>query len=308
MSNTERFRPEGLDQYVGQEELKHKLSVYIKACNQEEQERPLPHVLLAGPAGYGKTSLAHLIAKELDEPMISLDLSSMNQMQFVSAIRRFEGGILMLDEIHRSSKPQLEMLLTLMDQGFVPTPSGGRVECSWLTVIGATTEPEKLPLPVQQRFTIHPEFVDYSDDEAAQIVSQMAWKAGVEMPSEMAKTLGHACVGTPRIARDLVMAYEALSCSGVPSVEEVLSLAGVDSEGLGSKHLHYLRALEQMDGLAGERALMAVLQTSSGALRDTERVLLKRRLITLSSRGRCLTALGDVKVRGERVGHRRGAA
>jgi Holliday junction DNA helicase RuvB len=298
MSNTEMYRPQGFDSYIGQAALKRTLSVYINSCTQPGRARPLPHIMLEGGPGMGKTSLAYLVAAAVDDPIINIDLAQMSPQKFISMLRRFGGGILFLDEIHRASKAQLEMLLKLMDEGFVPLPGGGRLTLGWLTIIAATTEPEKLPAALMQRFTIHPEFEDYTDEEAAQIVAQMARLGGVEIPADVCEALGHACAGTPRLARDLVMAHEALSYQMEPSVEDVLTLVGVDSEGLSSRHINYLKALDQMDGLAGERPLMACLQVSQGMLRDLERTLLKRKMITLTSRGRAITSLGDTRARG----------
>lgn len=121
------------------------------------------------------------------------------------------------------------------------------------------------------------------------------------MSAEMATVLGGACAGTPRLARDLVEAYEALSVSMAPTAKDVLDLVGLDVDGLSTKHVSYLKALDALDGVAGEKQLANVLQVNPSILQTLELVLFRRGLITYTARGRALTSKGDARVRGRNV-------
>jgi holliday junction DNA helicase RuvB len=294
------YKPQTLDDYIGQTELKRRLKIYMDAARATDQ--PLPHVLLAAHPGYGKSSLAILIAKYLEDPIFVVDLAGMSDTQFSAFWRRFPGGIVFLDEIHRATKKQLESLLTLLEDNYLASPSGYPIETPWLTAILATTEPERLPKALIERCQIAPEFSEYTDAEATQIVTQAAGRAGLVMPELVACGLGRASAGTPRLAVKLVKAYGALSKTMEhPKLEDVLDLCELDTDGLSKKHYAYLSALDRLDGLAGEKPLMNVLGLSSAsALADLERVLVKRDMMTYTARGRALLPAGDEAIRGLR--------
>lgn len=297
MSNTE-FLPTSLNEYVGQEDMKRRLRVYIEAS--QAMVKPLPHVLLTASPGQGKTALARVLANEVQDPLCIFDIAKMTPAQFTQAMTQFPGGVLFLDEVHLAKKPQQDQLLTVMEEGYMATPYGP-VEIGWLTVIAATTEPEKLSTAFISRFPIRPEFAPYTDKEAAHIVQQMARRAELTIPEEVALGLGKAAAGTPRMARDLVIAYRALAHGGQRvSIEQVLDLVGVDQEGLSEKHLQYLKILRQM-GFAGENIICARLRANPAVVRDLERVLLDRELIALTPKGRTLTAAGIARAAGKQA-------
>ena len=298
MSDPLRDLPTRFDDYVGQDEIKRRLGVYIEEA--KAKNTSLPHVLLTATPGQGKTALAHVIATELGDPLTVFDITHVQgPQQFLAQMRRFRGGCLFVDEIHRGKPHQLEGLLTLMEEGYIGTPGGGRLEVKWLTVIAATTNPEKMDKnapALRSRFPIQPEFVPYTDEEATDIVVGMARRGGVEIPTQVAEGLGRAAAGTPRMARNLVMAYRALTQSHQPGVDEVLDLVGIDSEGLGRDHGRYLEVLYKLDGLAGEANIRNMMQVAPEALKDIERVLFRKELITFTPRGRALTGDGWAKV------------
>ncbi len=296
----ESLRPTTLTDFIGQEGLKAKLMPYV--CEAIETQRPLAHVLLTSMPGCGKTTLAQVIGVELGDPVVSIDLSRMNDRQFVSFVRRFDGGVLFVDEIHRAKPATQELLLTLMEEGFVNTSYGGKVSIPWLCVVAATTEPHRIVPAVASRFPLKLDYDAYSDEELGQIVAGMAFDLGVEMSTEDANALGVAAGGIPRSARDLVRAWRALSFQGTPTVEGALVLTGRERDGLTQRHLEYMKKLDALDGVAGERVLSNVLRVHSSELLNLERFLLDRQYILLTSSGRALTGLGEARLRGQQIG------
>jgi holliday junction DNA helicase RuvB len=289
------LRALSFDEYVGQEPLKRRLAVHIQAAVADQ--RMLDHVLLAGPPGYGKTSVAQIIARDLGDPFACLTMP-VKPVALASLLRQWGGGILLLDEIHRASASQQEDLLNLLQDGYLQTPSGRRVEVQHLTIIGATTEPDKIIAPLYDRFPIKPTFVDYSDDEMADIVMGMADKVGLELDPAYALALGQASGGIPRNARQLVLATRDLyiSTGRDPIIADVLELCGTESDGLSAGHVEYLRHLADLGGHAGLQILATMLRLHPSIVCELERLLVKRQLVMYSSVGRELTELGFRRV------------
>lgn len=296
--NKNELRPLTLDDFVGQDKLKRNLSVFI--ADAIAQQRPLPHMLLVSEPGQGKTSLAGIIATAVGDPFEVFDLSKGGPGTLASFIRRHDGGIVLFDEIHRATKAQQEGLLELLDEGFVTTPGGGKVYASnWFTAIAATTEPDKIPGAVMDRFAFRPIFETYSDEEMATIVLGMAAKVGRPMEPEIARILGAASAGVPRQARNLVMAWDALS-SGTDekvSADAVLELSDVHADGLTAAHVRVLSTLERMDGIAGQGALCNILAMHPRTLSTLEKLLYRRDYIIFTPRGREITSAGSNRLR-----------
>lgn len=295
--DTTTLDPIAWGEFVGQQTLKTRLQVHIHAAFQET--RPLEHVLLAGPPGFGKTTLARLIAKELTDPIHTLVMPVQRKI-LIRELARFEGGVLFLDEIHALSKRDQEILLPVMDTGFVRDERGREYDCGFMTIVAATTEPDKLIAPLHDRFAIRPDFVPYTDEELGLIVELMADRAGVDLDVNMARVLGRAAGGVPRMARQFVYAARDLTHTlhRPATAAEVLDLCSVNPDGLTALHRRYLEVLDDQNGLAGAKTIEMLLRIPTAVITNLERLLLGRGLIEYTPSGRQLTPEGMAKVTG----------
>jgi Holliday junction DNA helicase RuvB len=291
---TDELRPRDWSSFIGQKKLKRRLQVHIRAAVAEG--RTLDHILLTGPPGFGKTTLSQLIADEMTNAFRSLTMPV--NKRHLDFILRTHTGVVLLDELHRAAKATQEDLLPVLEFGHLLSRSGMTYDVSDVTIIGATTEPEKIIPPLYDRFVIKPDFEDYSDTEMAEIVQSMADQASVSLRRGMAKELGRAAGGTPRNARQLVLATRDLTVTldKTPTPNQVLTLCGVGPDGLTDGHMRYLGALEQLGGQAGLKTVGNMLRLNEVVLRDLERLLVNKRLLTYTDRGREMTGDGYARL------------
>lgn len=300
--------PEWAD-YIGQEPVKRQIEVYMKSAKRRGDR--FPHTLLAsGFPGVGKTTLARLIAKSMGVKMVEL-VPPFNIYTLVEAARDlYDGDVLFIDEIHKladSGKRGAEILLKVLEDGVAFLPDGEVVQLDDITVIGATTDRDKLPEPVIDRFKVKPFFQPYTLPELTQIAVSFAARHDALniVDVDLAVGIGKACRGTPRLTEELVMAMRDLYYANgtKPTVEEMLAFVEVEPDGLGRQHIQYLTSLrqffprtvrdtEEIEYVVGEAAMQQILRETKQGLGRIENFLIERGLIDRTPRGRRLTDAG----------------
>ena len=280
------LRPTNWDEYIGQEQLKRRLKVSISGALQGN--RSLGHTLLFGPPGVGKTSLAALIAKEMWE-----DFEAKVCPVPPKVIRTHlmeQGGILFLDEIHRLKKGDQEDLLSILEDHQIQFANGTKVDIpTQFTIIGATTELKAVIEPLRDRFHHQPRFEPYTEIEMAQIFQMMCSRLGVDVSKEDAHALGRASAGVPRQAKRLALASRDLGTTHPPTV---LEFAQITPEGFTEDHLRYMEALNSLSGVAGIDILANYLNLPKDVLVDLEKLLIDRKTIEYTPKGRSLLVKG----------------
>lgn len=301
------LRPQHLDEYIGQRDLIERVRIAIAAARSRNE--PLEHVLLHGPPGLGKTSLAHVLAKEMGGQIsITSGPALARATDLVSALTRLQhGDILFIDEIHRLPIAVEEFIYSAMedfridvtlDQGLAARTV--QVKCKPFTLIGATTRAGLLSSPLRTRFGIVHHLQYYTQGEIEAILDRSARLLGVEaMNSPCLRTLAARSRGTPRIANRLlrrVRDFAQVKHQGAMSTQAVdgaLKLEGVDALGLDELDRTFLRviATTYRGGPVGLETIAATMNEDAGTLEDVvEPYLLQIGFLARTRRGRALTA------------------
>ena len=299
------LRPRRLEDFVGQEQVTGQLELFIEATRRRGE--PLDHVLLAGPPGLGKTSLAHITARELDVPLVQTAGPALERKGDVAAfLTALEpGSVFFIDEIHRLTRAVEETLYPAMEDRRLPIVlgqgAGARtvtLDLPPFTLIGATTRTGLLTTPLRERFGLCHRLEHYPVNELAEIVRRSAAILEVEIEETGAAAIAARARGTPRVANRLlkrVRDFAEVRSTGVISgavAEDALELLEVDGEGLERLDRELLRVIaEKFDG--GPVGL-STLAVAVGEERDTiedvyEPYLLQRGLLKRTPRGRVAT-------------------
>ena len=301
------LRPQHLDEYIGQRDLIERVRIAIVAARSRNE--PLEHVLLHGPPGLGKTSLAHVLAKEMGGQIsITSGPALARATDLVSALTRLQhGDILFIDEIHRLPIAVEEFIYSAMedfridvtlDQGLAARTV--QVKCKPFTLIGATTRAGLLSSPLRTRFGIVHHLQYYTQSEIEAILDRSSRLLGVQtMERPCVRTLAARSRGTPRIAnrllrrvRDFAQVKHAGSMSTI-AVDGALKLEGVDALGLDELDRTFLRviATTYRGGPVGLETIAATMNEDAGTLEDVvEPYLLQIGFLARTRRGRALTA------------------
>ena len=300
-----RLRPSSLREYIGQEDMKKNLSVFIKASNTRNEA--LDHVLIYGPPGLGKTTLAHVIAFEKNANIKVASGPAIEKTGDLAAILSMlePGDVLFIDEIHRLPKVVEEVLYAAMEDFVINIVVGKdssahsiAIDLPPFTLVGATTRVGDVSAPLRDRFGIVFKLDYYGLEEIKQIVLRTARVYACQMDENAASELARRSRGTPRIANRLfrrVRDFATVVNDGIIDLEvtkTALNALKVDELGLDDVDIRYLKGIIERfkGGPVGIESIAAAIGEEEVTLEDVyEPYLLQQGLINRTPRGRMVT-------------------
>lgn len=302
------LRPKSLSEFIGQTKVRNQLKLILDAA--AIQGRTADHILLAGPPGLGKTTLAMIVAHESGRPLRLTSGPTIQHAGDLAAILSSlaPGEVLFIDEIHRMARAAEEMLYLAMEDfrvdvmvGKGPGASSIPLDIAPFTLVGATTRSGMLPSPLRDRFGFIAHLEFYENDELEQVVNRAAAKLQVEIAPEALIEVAKRSRGTPRIANRLLRRVRDFALVagkdriGIDEANLALKLYEVDELGLDRLDREIMKVL--VERFAGKPVGLSTLAVAVGEEQDTieavvEPFLVRVGLISRTARGRQATELG----------------
>lgn len=302
----QNIRPDNLDEYVGQNEIKENLRVFIKAAKMRNE--PLDHVLLYGPPGLGKTTLAHIIANELGSTLRTASGPSIEKSGDLAAIlsNLEPGDVLFIDEIHRMPSYIEEILYPAMEDFEIDLVIGGgegksksiKINLPPFTLVGATTRAGDLSSPLRDRFGIVSKLEYYTFEELKDIIIRSGRVFSINVEDDAAMELAKRSRKTPRVANRLfrrVRDFALVEGNGIIDMDitkKALKRLHVDDSGLDNLDREYLTSLTQKfnGGPVGVETIATSIGEEVTTIEDVvEPYLLQEGFIKRTNRGRVAT-------------------
>lgn len=301
--NDRAYRPLTLEDFGGQPAISEQLGLFIQAARNRSET--LEHVLLYGPPGLGKTTLANIIANEMQGAFSTTSGPLIQKpIDLVPILVGLEpGSILFIDEIHRMTIQAEEILYSAMEDGFIDImldeeagKRSVRIQLEPFTLVGATTRSGSLSAPLRDRFGMTFRLAFYSTEDIAKVVSRASRKMSLTLSHLAEVAIAQRSRGTPRIAlkllrrvRDILQARHVDESQYDKEVTKALDFLGVNESGLNHQDMMYLKSLTDSfsGGPVGLSTLASALSEDAGTLEDViEPYLIQEGFIQRSSRGR----------------------
>ena len=297
----QNIRPLSLDEFVGKKDIKENINIFVESA--KKRNECLDHVLLFGSAGLGKTTFANIIANLFNKKLKIIQGTQLKRnidlINLVSLVN--ENDIIFIDEIHAISQECIETLYSVLEDFCIDIKIGvdnnqkiTRVKIPKFTLIGATTNIDKLPKSLEERFPIFFFFDSYNDNEIKDLLRRTSNIFETELSEEELILITEHCKGVPRIANNLlkrIVDYRLINSN--ISIKNIIKKLGIYAKGLTDLDVKYLKALLYSDDYIGLKTISSIINTSSDIIENKiEPYLLKLELIKKTNRGRMITKKG----------------